>query len=116
MEGTSRYWRREARNGNLIATTPSDDIVVPVKGRFFQGLPGTYKHVTVAPDGTITILPKAFADDVVAFVAGAIASNPNIDDATKAKLREFVDLMDARAVARHGYSANPDEAAVKWDE
>ncbi|HKB53338.1 MAG TPA: hypothetical protein VKD22_05005 [Ramlibacter sp.] len=112
MENTSRYWRREARNGRLIA---DGELGPEVKGRFYQGPAGTYRHVVAHPDGSLTIGPKAFADDVVAFVSASISTNPTIDDAIKVHLKAFVNEMDARAVRRHGYSHNPDEAAVDWN-
>lgn len=111
METTSRYWRMSARNGTLLGTAMPDTMV---KGRFYHGPVGGYRHIQVAADGTIVIGPKAFADDVVAFVSASIASNPAIDDAIKAHLTRFLDDMDARAVARHGYDHDANEAAVPW--
>lgn len=111
MEQTSRYWRLSARNGQLIG---GPIWKAGVKGRFCQALAGTYRHIEVKPDGTIVISPKAYADDVVAFVSASIASNPTIADSIKAHLTAFLDDMDARAVARHGYADDPNEAAVVW--
>lgn len=114
MEKTSRYFRREAAHkARLVGTTTDADVK---KSRFYQGKAGTFKHITVQDDGTIVIDPKAYADDVVAFVSAAIATNPTIGDEIKQTLVRFVDLMDARAVDRHGYLANHEEALLKWDE
>lgn len=111
METTSRYWRLRARNGQLLG----DPVLkAGIQGRFCQSLAGTYRHIEVKPDGTIVISPKAYADDVVAFVSASIATNPTIDSSIKAHLTRFLDDLDARAVARHGYAADPNEAAVVW--
>lgn len=78
---------------------------------------GTVKKpdlITVEQDGAVHISPKAYADDVVAFVLGAIRSNPTIDDSIKQHLADFVNAMDARADKRHGYSNSPDEKAFVW--
>jgi len=68
------------------------------------------KRISVAEDGAITIDKKAYADDIVAFVSGAI------DADIKVHLTRFVNAMDARAVARHGYSHSPEEAAFVWND
>jgi len=97
----------------LVASPPAADVARP--GNFAKLAPGAYtKHIEIKDDGTIVIGPGAYADDVVAFVSGAIASNPTIAKEIKQHLVEFVDAMDARAVARHGYSASPEEAAFEW--
>ena len=70
--------------------------------------------VKLCTDGTVVIDKRAYVDDVVAFLAGAIKSNPTIAPEIKAHLTRFVDAMDARAVARHGYSESPREAAFEW--
>lgn len=72
-------------------------------------------NIRVNEDGSMAIAPDAYADDVVAFVLAAIRGNPTIDTATKAHLARFLDDMDARAVARHGYSAaSPRERNYEW--
>lgn len=97
----------------LVASPPDADVARP--GNFAKLAAGQYaKHITVKEDGTIVIGPDAYADDVVAFVAGAIASNPTIGNPIKQHLADFVDAMDERAVARHGYSHSPEEAAFVW--
>jgi hypothetical protein len=111
MEDTARYWRYQARQGILIGET---DPYTQVNGRFYQGPAGRFRNITVQPDGTIVISPKAYADDVVAFVSAAISTNPNISQTLKDFLIDFIDDMDMRAVKRHGYSHNLDEASVNW--
>jgi hypothetical protein len=88
---------------------------------FAKLLPGTYgttSHalITVNADGSVLISPKAYADDVVAFVLGAIANNPTIAAPIKQTLADFVNKMDARAVSRHGYSDSADEKAYAWSD
>jgi hypothetical protein len=96
----------------FIASPAASDMKRP--GNLCKWPAGTYGKIRVDDDGTIVVSHKAYADDVVAFVAGAIESNPTIADEIKNRLRAFVDDMDARAVARHGYSQSADEAAFTW--
>ena len=72
------------------------------------------KNIVVNEDGSVTISRKAYADDVVAFALGCIQSNPTISLDTKLHLARFVDDMDARAVARHGYSYSEPDRALEW--
>lgn len=109
----SRKFRLFAKTGNFDACR-TNTAGVEVKGRFFFGHAGEFRHITVNPDGSILIGSKAFADDVIAFMAGAIKSNPNISDNIKAHLVAFVDAMDERAVGRHAYDHNVEEAALVW--
>lgn len=110
-EITSRYFRREAIKGKLIMTSEPGQ---RISGRIYRGCTGTFRHITVCDDGSIVIEPKAFVDDIVAFLSGAIETNPTIDPVIKSQLRHFVHLMDARAVQKHGYSHSPNEAALNF--
>ena len=76
---------------------------------------GTYgKHFEVHGDGSVTIAPKAYVDDVAAFLLGCVASNPTLSQERKCHLARFIDEMDARAVERHGYSHNEQEKSFVW--
>ena len=59
------------------------------------------------------IHPSANADDVIAFVAGCIVMT-GIDNSIKVHLDRFLDAMDARAVAKHGYSDSLEEQRFLW--
>lgn len=88
--------------------------------KFAKTLPGSYgtqKHndlIRLDATGDVVISKDAYVDDVVAFCFGVIQSNATIDASIKQHLANFVNDMDARAVARHGYSADEAEAAVVW--
>ncbi len=68
----------------------------------------------VEEDGTFTVGPGAYVDDVVAFLLGAVKTNPTISGEIKGTLRDFLNRMDRRAVERHGYSASPKEKDYTW--
>lgn len=113
---TGRKFRRNAAHfKKLHCTARPDGTGELVKGRIFQGPSGQYKHITANPDGSITVGAKAFVDDAIAFFSAAISSNPTIDDGIKQHLIAFVDAMDARAVAKHGYSGSAEDAAINWN-
>lgn len=104
---------RQFRN-HIASSPPPINIERPGNTAKFEA--GQFgKNIVVADDGTITISKKAYADDIVAFVLGAIRSNPTIDDTIKANLARFVDEMDKRAVDRHGYSHSKEEADFEWN-
>lgn len=70
-------------------------------------------HITVWEDGQITIAPTAYADDVAAFVLGCIVDHPKVAIETKLHLARFIDSMDVRALAGHGYKDFPLERAYE---
>ena len=86
------------------------------KSRFAQVPAGTYDKgkIVVQENGSVLISEKVFADEVLAFVLGCMKTNPTINNSIKAKLGEVIDAMDARAVAKHGYSHSKEEAAHAW--
>ena len=93
------------------ADTPSNCV------KLIAGTYGTTKTpdlVAVDQNGAVHISPKAYADDMVAFVLCAIRSNPTIDDSIKQHLADFVNAMDSRADKRHGYSDSPEEKSLVW--
>lgn len=110
----ARAFRNHLARGvgiNYTMSTPSN---------FAKVAPGNYTsdgetRVRVQEDGSIWISRNAYADDVVAFVLGCIRSNPTIADGIKLALADFVDLMDARAVKRHGYSNSQAEKDFSWE-
>jgi hypothetical protein len=108
---SSRQFRHEAKNGRLVPIAVNGETV---EGRIFRGEVGVYKYIEVKADGPIVIGKEAFVDDVIAFLSACISTNPNITQSVKNYLIDFVDAMDARAVARHGYSADAEEAALVW--
>lgn len=94
------------------AEFPNNDIPVDTKrpGNTCKFPAGAYgKYFTVQEDGKIIIDPKAYPDDIAAFVSGSIKSNPTISAEIKNHLLVFLDAMDDRAVQRHGYSHSPEE-------
>lgn len=100
---------------NCITTKVDPESPGPVvKGRIYQGPSGVFRHITANEDGSITISAKAFVDDVVAFLSQAISTNPTISNEIKNHLRHFVNDMDKRAMAKHGYSHSEEEKAVDW--
>lgn len=109
---TSREFRNKAAKGQqpFAGDTPSSFAKVP---------PGAYGSesvkIVVHDDGSITIPPNAYADDVVAFVASTINGHAGIDASIKAHLHRFVDDMDARAVKAHGYSRCAEERDYQWE-
>lgn len=109
----ARKWRLAARNCELTPTTEVKGD--PVKGRLVFGpRPGHYHHIQVTKDGGFVVSPEAFLDDVVGFAMACASSNPKMDKEIIAKLAEVMDMLDARAMKRHGYKDSPEEAAVKW--
>ncbi len=78
--------------------------------------PGFYADgkIELKEDGTIVISPKAYADDVVAFVAGGMSTNPTLDQSIVTHLHHFLNEMDLRSFARHGYSFSPEQADAGW--
>ena len=70
----------------------------------------------VRSDGSVVFAKEAYPDDVVAFVLCSLRSNPNVSDELKQHLADFVNGMDARAVARHGYAGDERERALVWKE
>ena len=111
----SRKFRLLAKKGRLSECRTGVE-GAEVKGRFFHGKAGAFRHITVNEDGSTTIGKKAFVDDAVAFLSGAIATNPTIDDEIKKHLVDFVNAMDARAVKRHGYNGSLEEKEVEWED
>jgi len=83
--------------------------------KFAKMEPGTYGPVTLNADGSILIDASAYADDVLAFVLGAIVGNPSIGITIKHKLATVLDEFDERAVSIHGYSESPEERDFKWE-
>lgn len=104
---------RSFRNNFSIDGTTRDE---NSSSRFAQIPAGGYckNKITVNEDGSVHVSHKVFADELLAFTLGCIRSNPTIPDEIKAKLGEVIDLMDARAVKKHGYSYSPEEAAHEW--
>lgn len=86
------------------------------KSRFAQVPVGGYckGKIIVNDDGSVTVSHKVFADELLAFTLGCMKSNPGISNEIKSKLGEVIDMMDARAVAKHNYSHSPEEAAHTW--
>jgi hypothetical protein len=84
------------------------------QSNFAKVIPGTYGPITVQENGDIVISREAYADDVLAFVLGCISSNPTIDPLTKQNLGVVIDMFDARAVFRHGYSGSEEEKNFEW--
>ena len=60
------------------------------------------------------ISSKAYADDILSFTLSMMISNPNIDPEIMRGVAQTIDLMDRRAVDRHGYSHNVDEQEYQW--
>jgi len=89
-------------------------LVLANPSKFAKMAPGTYGPITVNEDGTILIGADAYADDVLAFVLGAIVGNPGIDITIKHTLARVVDQFDQRAVDIHGYSDSPTERDFEW--
>ena len=87
------------------------------QSRFAQVAPGGYckNKITVNEDGTVLVGHKVFADELLAFTLGCMKTNPGISDEIKAKLGEVIDMMDARAYAKHQYNHSPEEAAFNWE-
>lgn len=104
--------RREFRN--LFPVGPSEVFNGNGKGNIVRLNPGTYHKITVHEDGSFTVSRDAYVDDVVAFLSGAIATNDTIDYNIKHCLHKFINLMDERAVKRHGYKYNEKEREYKW--
>lgn len=104
--------RRELRNTFPI-NPPESNPENP--GNAVKFGPGNYfnNHITVHEDGSFTVSNKAYVDDVVAFLSGAINSNPTISEKIKDLLRDFLNRMDERALSRHGYSGS-DEKNYSW--
>lgn len=102
---------RQFRNNFAIYGAPFD---ATNPSNFAKIAPGTYGPVTVCSDGSIAIASGAYADDVLAFVAGCIASNPTISSGIKEDLGDVIDDFDARAVDRHGYSFDEEEKNFPW--
>ena len=103
---------REFRNTFPTQAHPTD---LDQPGNLCKIGPGAYgDNVHVDEKGTITISPKAYADDVVAFVLGCMRKNPTVSNEIKGYLAQFLDAMDERAVTRHGYSNSKAEADYVW--
>ena len=106
----SRQFRNEARNGIMQA----DELPVQKIDSKIITYNVKTPHITANLDGSITIDKGAYVDDVAAFICAAALQNPNIDNSIVAHLQTFIDLMDERAVSRHGYSNSPEEKAYVW--
>ena len=105
--------RREIRNTFPVNPHPSNP---QNPGNIVKFGPGTYFNgcITVHDNGSFTVSEKAYVDDVVSFLSGAINSNPTISDDIKNLLKEFLNKMDERALLRHGYSGS-DEKFYTWN-
>lgn len=104
---------REFRNISVVDGILTDG---DRPGNFAKVRSGEYAvgKINVSGDGTIIISPDAYADDVIAFVYGTIKKHPGISDDIKDHLKQFVDKMDDRAVAHHGYSNSSEEKQHVW--
>jgi len=112
--------QREFRNALARLPVESDVRSMSTPSNFAKLAAGTYgtrshpELVTVQSHGGVWFSKEAFVDDVVAFCAGALRSNPTVSPELKQHLADFVNGMDARAVARHGYSNSEAERAFVW--
>ena len=113
---SARQWRHDFAP-RFCAETPSNFAKIdPGHYTVYSEKSDTHHRiVSVREDGTVEVAPRAYVDDVVAFCYGAIRSNHTIGDDIKAHLARFLDAMDARAVARHGYAGSSDaERTYAW--
>lgn len=102
---------REFRNKSVLEGFK----VAESESNFAKVTPGWYgDHIQVDKDGGVLIFPKAYADDVVAFVAGCLHHHAGITPNIQYCLVDFVNKMDERAMVVHGYDASPEEAAYVW--
>lgn len=97
---------REMRNRCLINP-------IPFKG---PGVIRTEKHELFIrkSDGFWSISPKAYPDDILSFTLSMMISNPNMNPEIARGVAQTIDLMDKRALERHGYSHNLDEQQYQW--
>lgn len=103
-----REWRNTFPKTPPVSNPENPGNIVKFRpGKHFNG------HIMVHSDGSFTVSEKAYVDDVVAFLSGAINSNPTISEDIKGLLREFLNKMDERALSRHGYSGS-DEKDYSW--
>lgn len=93
---TSREFRAESAKGFPFEEGAMNNLKIPA---------GSYgPHITVSGAGHVIVDKQAYADDYLAFALGAMANNPKIAPEIKRLVARAIDLMDERAVARHGYS------------
>lgn len=103
----ARAWRNQFPTQSPTGT-PS------LPGNLVKLPAGTYGKVTVHEDGSWTVGARAYADDVDAFLAGVMRGNPTVSDELKAVRHCLLNMADARAVKRHGYSGSKAEADHQW--
>ena len=72
------------------------------------------QHVFVRADGSMVIDPAAYLDDVISVLLYAALLNPIMDEGVRVLLARTLDRMDARAVARHGYSGSEADRTASW--
>lgn len=110
---------RHSESSRHFRNEPGVDFDAESPSNFAKTRPGVFwggdkELVRVSQDGSVTFTPGCYVDDVVAFCHGAIASNPTIAPEIKTHLARFIDAMDARAMARHGYSNSKTEQEMTW--
>lgn len=89
----------------ICTTGPARGLCV---GSYYKGL------FTIHADGKTTFSEKAFVDDMAAVNCLLASRNPTIDREIIDDLVDFVDKMDARAVKRHAYDRNAEEASFNY--
>lgn len=106
-----RWWRLTSPQRNLGFDPNGGGIPIPV------GEHGpTTGDIIKTPEGHILFHRRLFIDDVAAALLSVATANPTIDDDTVLHLARFVELMDQRAMKRHGYEKSTKRArAVQVD-
>lgn len=123
LAAVARFPSRNWRNTHVYCTDPT------LSGRNIRAMVGEHsKNITVQPDGTIVIGPKAYLDDIAAFLGKVARSTyddlsnlTSVTDEQKLLSGKFlafaetmeaaVQVMDFAAVMAHGYSFSLDERA-----
>jgi len=100
---TSRQMRHECLSNPIPFKVP---VVIQTK-----------KHILFTDydnSGSWNISPEAYTDDILSFTLSMMISNPNIDPEIMRGVAQTIDLMDKRALDRHGYSHNLEEQEYQW--
>lgn len=117
MDIGSKPSSRHERAGCLERDWPfAAGTAIPIK----QGgyLWGKKQYIVKQPNGSVTFSKGMYADDIVAFLLSTLKDhlkNGETEVEARSCLAAFIDLMDERALKRHGYSGNQEEAALKWE-
>lgn len=80
-----------------------------------SNLPGNYGLIILGEDGIVRISPKAYPDDIVAWLYYMTKTNERVGPGIKRCLSDYVELMDQRAMKLHGFSHSEQAKALEWE-